>query len=135
FWEVYLVETESRWKKIRSSLASAFIIEHDENWEPSDRQKEIVEKLAKWVIRRRLTLPAIMSLESITPLNYLGSQAMVFFHPFVAAFLNTGDYKEFQQMLENRQSMHFMIKILEKHEEDFIARQKAEKRAAQENKE
>jgi len=131
-----LVATESRWKKIKKSLASAFLIEDDDNWEPNEQQKEIITKLAKWVTRRRLTLPAMMSLESITPLNYLGSQALVFFHPFVAAFLDTGDYKEFQQMLEHRQSIQFMINILDEHEEAYLARQKEAKRAsAREDKE
>ena len=120
-------ETESRWKRFKSAMASAFIIDEESNWEPNEKQKEIVEKLAVWVVRRRLSLPAIMTLESIMPLNYLGSQALVFFQPFVAAFLETADYKQFQEMLEHRPSIRYMIKILEDREEEFIARQKADK--------
>lgn len=124
-------ETQSRWKKIKRSLAKAFIIEEDDSWEPSDSQKAIVEKLVKWVTRRRLTLPAVMTLESMTPLNFLSSQVMVFFQPFVSAFLDTKEYMEFQNMLEHRQSIQYMVNILEEHEEAYIARQKStEKEAA-----
>lgn len=122
-----MTEPVSRWRKIRSTLASAFKVEDESAWEPTERQKEIIEKLSRWVISHRLTLPAVMTLESLTPLNFIGSQAMVFFHPFVTAFLNTGDYKEFQEMLEYRQSIRYMIQVLEAREEIFLAEQKAEK--------
>lgn len=124
-----MTNSADRWKKIKSKLSSAFRVDEEENWEPTERQRIIVEKLAVWVVNHRLTLPAVMTLESVTPLNYLGSQTMVFFHPFVSAFLNTGDYKEFQEMLEYRKSLGYMIQVLETREEEFLAKQKAEKNA------
>jgi hypothetical protein len=127
--EVLVTDTTDRWKKIKSKLSSAFRVDEEENWEPNERQKIIVEKLAVWVVNHRLTLPAVMTLESVTPLNFLGSQTMVFFHPFVSAFLNTGDYKEFQEMLEYRKSIQYMIQVLETRDEEFLAKQKAEKNA------
>jgi hypothetical protein len=127
--EVELAEPGRHWKKIKTTFASAFKVDDEKDWVPNERQKAIVDKLAKWVINHRLSLPAIMTLESISPLNFLGSQAMVFFQPFVAAFLNTGDYKEFQEMLEYRQSIHYMVQVLEAREETFLAEQKAEKAA------
>lgn len=119
----------SRWKRLKAVLASAFIIEEESEWHPTDRQQEIVEKLVRWVVRRRLTLPAIMSLESITPMNFLSSQALVFFQPFISAFLDTAAYQEFQEMLEHRPSIQYMIQVLESREEAFTARQKADKKA------
>ncbi|MGB3976575.1 MAG: hypothetical protein WBM02_06330 [bacterium] len=124
-----MTASADRWKKFKSKLSSAFKVESEEDWEPNDRQKAIVEKLAKWVVNHRLTLPAIMTLESVTPLNFLGNQAMVFFHPFVSAFLDTGDYKEFQNMLEYRKSIGYMIQVLEAREEEFDAKRKADKAA------
>ena len=76
-----------------------------------------------------------MFLESITPLNFIGSQVLVFFHPFVTAFLNSSDYKEFQQMLEYRQSIPIMIKAIEAKEEDWIKRNKSKKGASASHKE
>ncbi len=122
-----MTERTSQWKRIKSKLSSAFSVEDESDWTPNEQQVEIVEKLAKWVVSHRLTLPAVMTLESVTPLNYIGSQAMVFFHPFVSAFLNTGAYKEFQEMLEYRQSIQYMVDVLEAREEAFLAKQKADK--------
>jgi hypothetical protein len=98
-------------------MKEAFRIEPDESFVPSERQKQIIDKLADWVVRRKLTLPAVMTLESLTPLNYLGSQTMVFFQPFATVFLNPADYKEFQQMLEHRDSIHFVIQAIETREQ------------------
>ncbi len=71
-----------------------------------------------------------MFLESITPLNFIGSQVLVFFHPFVTAFLNTRDYKEFQQMLEYRQSIPFMIEAIEAGEAEWTKKNKDAKTGA-----
>jgi hypothetical protein len=107
------------WIRFKSGLASAFKVEPENLFVPNQRQQEIVDKLAGWVVRRRLTLPAVMTLESVTPLNYLGSQAMVFFQPFITVFLNPADYKEFQQMLEYRESIKWVIQTIESHEDEW----------------
>jgi hypothetical protein len=119
-----------RWQKLGKKISKAFAVEPEAPFEPTERQREIIEKLANWVVRRRLTLPSVMFLESITPLNYLSSQVLVFFYPFVTAFLNSSDYNELQQMLEYRESIPFMIQAIEVCEEDWNEakkRRKAEK--------
>jgi hypothetical protein len=129
-----LTEQSSHWKKLKSKFSAAFSVEDESDWTPNAQQADIIEKLAKWVVNHRLTLPAVMTLESLTPLNYIGSQAMVFFQPFVSAFLNTRSYGEFQEMLEYRQSIQYMIQVLETREEAFLTKQKAEKAARRKRK-
>ena len=68
---------------------------------------------------KRLTIPAVMTLESVQPLNYLGSQMLVFFYPFVTAFLKADDYRAFQEMLEHRQSIHYIIETIEQKESEW----------------
>jgi hypothetical protein len=108
---------KNTWKKFRSGVANAFKIEADQPFTPTERQTEIVTKLADWVVRRKLTLPAVMALESVTPLNFLGSQAMVFFQPFATVFLNPADYKELLQMLEYRDCIQYVIRTIESKED------------------
>ena len=91
-------------------------MEPEAPFQPTARQIEIIGKIADWVVRRRLTLPAVMALESVTPLNYLGSQALVFFQPFATTVLDSGAYKEFQAMLEHRGSIDWMVGIIETRE-------------------
>ena len=116
-----MTEPRNRWKKIRSTLASAFKVEEEGTWEPSARQKEIIEKLAGWVVNHRLTLPATMTLESLTPLNFLGARHWFFFNRLSPLFSTPADYKEFQEMLEYRQSIQIVIGVLEAREEAFLA--------------
>ncbi len=70
-------------------------------------------KLARWVDGRKLTMPAVMFLESVTPLNFVSNQVMVFFHPFVTTFLNPADYEAFQDLLEHRESIPYLIDKIE----------------------
>ncbi|MBN1356529.1 hypothetical protein JXA40_09750 [bacterium] len=120
-------ESERGWRKLKRRISEAFRVEPEKPFEPTVRQREIIDKLADWVVRRRLTLPAVMFLESMTPLNYLGSQVLVFFHPFVAAFLSSADYNEFQQMLEYRESIPVIIQAIEDCETKFVAKKKQRK--------
>lgn len=115
--------------KLKRLLVAAFDVDSEDEFVPNERQLQILNKLAGWVVRRRLTMPAVMTLESFTPLNYIGSQTLVFFYPFVTAFLSAGDYKEFQQMLEYRDSIKIMVKTIEDEEERWLAEKKNTKNA------
>ena len=54
--------------------------------------KDFLTKLAQEVKSRRLTTPAIFFLEMMRPLNFVGSQAMVFFGPIISALVQTDGY-------------------------------------------
>ena len=51
--------------------------------------KVFLTKLAEEVKARRMTTPAIFFLEMMRPLNFVGSQAMIFFGPIISAFVKT----------------------------------------------
>ena len=77
-------------------------------------EQEILFKLADFVVRRGLTIPAILSLESVKPLNYIGSQVMVFFEPFVQAlFKDIGKYNTFRRMMEKRDNVERLLQKIE----------------------
>ncbi|MEW4489019.1 hypothetical protein AB1L42_13115 [Thalassoglobus sp. JC818] len=102
----------------RSWLQHAFAMP-TESAKPTDRQLQIVEKLAREVARRELTTPAIAFLEMSRPLNYLGSQALHFFQPIATAVLNPQDYSEFAEFLGRRDSIDWMIEKVNESEADF----------------
>ena len=56
-----------------------------------EEQEAVLEKLAKQVVKRGMTVPAIIFLESVRPLNFIASQAMVFFEPIVQTLFNFKD--------------------------------------------
>ena len=56
-----------------------------------EEENAVLEKLATKVVDRGMTIPAILFLESVKPLNYISSQAMVFFEPMVQSVFNFKD--------------------------------------------
>ena len=76
--------------------------------------KDFLTKLAQEVKLRRLTTPAIFFLEMMRPLNFVGSQAMVFFGPIISAFVKTDGYYKAAEIFENHHSVEFLIQEIER---------------------
>ena len=76
--------------------------------------KDFLTKLAEEVKSRRLTTPAIFFLEMTRPLNFVGSQAMVFFGPIISAFVKTDGYYKSAEIFENHNSIEFLIQEIER---------------------
>ena len=74
----------------------------------------LIEKLAAFIVRRGMTTPAIMALETGRPWNFIGSQALVFLAPFLTLVFPPGEYERFTKILEQRGSIDLIVeKILE----------------------
>ena len=79
-------------------------------------ERELLEKVAKKVVAWRMTVPPILFLESVKPLNYIGAQAMVFFEPIVQSIFSIKDYDTFRVAMERRETIEILIQIIEKHD-------------------
>jgi len=102
----------------------------------TERQCELLDKLAERVVRLRMTTPAIMFLESVRPMNYVGSQVMVFFAPLVRGFFGLPEWDEVRLILERRESIGYFCDLIEKREGDVLLeekRLKAERKAKRKN--
>lgn len=97
-------------------IRHAFAIERKDYEDLSDKEKEQLDKLAKGIVSRGLTTPSIMFLESVKPLNFLGSQVMLFFRPIVAAIFPTTSYDMMEAILEKRKSIEWLIVRIEEFE-------------------
>jgi hypothetical protein len=62
----------------------------------------LFDKIADWVVRRQLDLPAMMALETAAPLNFVGSSMLSFLRPMVGLALNTTQWERLEQLLEKR---------------------------------
>ncbi|MEO0273203.1 MAG: hypothetical protein ABIM31_01785 [candidate division WOR-3 bacterium] len=79
---------------------------------------DFIEKLSDKIVSLKLTTIAIVTLESIKPLSFLTSQAMVFFEPFIKTFFTFKDYGKLYKILEDRKFLEMLItKIEEKSEQ------------------
>lgn len=84
----------------------------------------VLEKVAHKVVERRMAVPAIVFLESVKPLNFIGSQALVFFEPIVQTLFNFKDYDTFRQALEKRESIEILLLKIEGYDSIFSQREK-----------
>ena len=98
------------------------------------KQEEILHKIAFKVVQWRMTVPAILFLESVKPLNYIGSQMLVFFEPFVQTLFTVKDYNEFVRMMEERENVERLLQRIEKLDAEMLQKEKEEKRKKKEEK-
>ncbi len=80
----------------------------------SEDERAFLDKLADGLMRRRLGTPAMFFLESMKPLGFLGSQAMIVFRPIVSVVLSSPDgYDRLTRLLERRGSIELLLRRLE----------------------
>ena len=89
--------------KEKWSHAFAIAEESETTW--TEGERELIDKLAQFVVRRRMTTVALMTLESSRPLNFVGSQALAFLAPLLTLIFNKADVDRFIELLEKRQSV------------------------------
>jgi hypothetical protein len=78
-----------------------------------EAEEAILLRLAAKVVEWKMTVPAILFLESVKPLNFIGSQAMVFFEPFVQTIFNFKDYDTLRIMMEKRENVERLLLKIE----------------------
>ena len=110
-----MCEPMSRLDRFRAWWSHAFAIEGaEEGLDPEERA--LVERLARFVVRRRMSTPALMILESGRPLNFLGSQVLAFFGPFLKLVFSEDEYDRFVRLLERRRSIGWIIDAIAEQE-------------------
>jgi hypothetical protein len=107
-------------------------------------EQELLNRVASKVVQKQMTVPAILFLESVKPLNWIGSQVMVFLDPFVSAIVgekskilfNYKDYNLLRQMMERRENTERLLQKIEEldaiqdeKEREEKSKRKAEKKA------
>jgi hypothetical protein len=93
-----------------------------------ERRDELIEKIARAVVERNLTAPAIFFLESTKPLSFIGSQVMVFFDPLVRSIFNVRGYDDVRLALEDRENINRLLAAIESYDAAWRAKVKEEKK-------
>lgn len=93
--------------------------------ELSVSEKEVIAKIARKIIDRGFVTPAVFLLEFMKPLSLLSSHAMVFFGPFVTAFMKQDKYYRFTELLEDPKNVEFLISEIERIDEEIKSNNKS----------
>jgi hypothetical protein len=99
-----------------------------------EEEHAVLEKLAKKTVEKRMSIPAIIFLESIKPLNFIGSQFMVFFEPIVQTVFNFKDYNTLRSALEKRETIEILITKIEAYDAVVLKKEKKIKKFMKEEK-
>jgi len=103
--------------------------------ELSDEERdEVIEKVAKTVVKRGMETPAILFLEMHKPVSFFASQSLVVVSPFAGPFIGMDNVQVASKLMEKRENVERLIQRIE---ELAVARDielKAAKRRAREEK-
>jgi len=89
---------------------------------PAEEQQALLQKVATFIVKRRLTAPAVLTLEMCKPLHLIGGQLMIALNPFVQVIFNTTDFQKFALIIEQDQNLEHLIQLIEQTSEKDEAR-------------
>ncbi len=94
-----------------------------------ERQKELIDKIAKYIVDYRMETPAILFLESVKPLAFVGGQLATFYlAPFLPLVGRWGE--EAIALLQSRENVERLLQRIEeliKKEEEPVQSTKEKK--------
>tara|TARA_B100001750_G_C15175912_1_gene431585 strand:+ start:349 stop:597 length:249 start_codon:yes stop_codon:yes gene_type:complete len=76
--------------------------------------RKIISNLAKEIVDRGMSVPAIFFLESSKYISFIGSQFLVFLGPIATCFINNNKYYNFAQVLEKKSNIEFLLNEIER---------------------
>lgn len=99
-------------QRIGQSLKNAFAVHAPQ--EPLSREDELLlDKMAATVVSRGMAGPTTLFLESLGPMNFLGSQALHFLTPILAMVCNTRELEQAARLLERRDMLPRLVALIE----------------------
>ena len=85
-----------------------------ERIEPTPEQHQAVDRLARFVVRFGLTVPAVLAIEGMRPLGFVGSQFMHLLTPSIGVFLTPDQWNAIATLLEQRRGVDVILERIEK---------------------
>ena len=104
--------TVEKLAKVRAGLRHAFAV-RPEAQPLAIEDVQLLERIAEVIVKRRMAAPATMFLESIGPMNFLGSQALHFITPIIDCAFNVKEVEQVARLLERRDTVSRLIAIIE----------------------
>ena len=80
---------------------------------PSLDDLALLDRVADAVVKRGMAAPATVFLESIGPMNFLGSQALHFLTPILDLACNSSEIEQVAHLLERRDTVPRLIALIE----------------------
>jgi hypothetical protein len=102
----------SVWRRLRQEFVHAFALA-PAGVEFTPEETALLEKIAALVVRRGMAAPALLFLESLGPLNFLGSQVVHGLRPFLELVCDAAEMERLAVVLERRDSVERLITLIQ----------------------
>ena len=79
----------------------------------SQQEREAVDEVLDFVVRFGLTVPAILTLETLHPLSRMGSQFMHILTPSIGVFLSPTHWTALANLLDEPGGLAYLLSRLE----------------------
>ena len=80
---------------------------------PSATQAAAIDAICREIVRRRMTLPAQMMIESSAPLHFVTGQMLRFVEPFLGVLLDPAAVRDFASFVEQWGAVEYICNRLE----------------------
>lgn len=100
----------------------------------TDEERALVRRVAAAIVDRRMAMPAILFLEGMRPMNFIGSQALHFFNPVLGTIFSFREMERLAILLEKRQSIPELIGQIEQLDEERDGREREERKRLKEQR-
>jgi len=99
--------------QLRAGLRHAFAVRPENEPLSIEEDTQLLERIAETVVKRGMAAPATVFLESMGPMNFLGSQALHFITPIIDCVFNAKEVEQVARLLERRDTITRLIAIIE----------------------
>lgn len=99
------------WTRLRHEFAHAFALHPIEKALTAD-DLALLDKVATAIVRRGMADPAVLFLESMGPLNFLGSQVLHGLAPFLDLVCDPTELERLANILERRDSIERLSTLI-----------------------
>lgn len=101
-----------RLRDFRAGMRHAFAAQSEA--QPfSSEDVELMERVAGAIVARGMAAPATVFLESMGPMNFLGSQALHFLTPIIECAFNAREVEQVARLLERRDTIARLVALID----------------------
>ena len=101
-----------RAQDLRAGLRHAFAVRPEQETFTTE-DLALLERVADAIVTRRMATPAMLFLESMGPMNFLGSQVLHVLTPIIESVLSATELTQIARLLERRDSIHRLMTLIE----------------------
>lgn len=109
---LFKVHLTKRLRDLRNGLQHAFATPSVSS-PLSTEDVDLMQRVADMIVKRGMAAPATVFLESMGPMNFLGSQALHFLTPIIEFAFNAKEVEQVARLLERRDTISRLIAMIE----------------------